>query len=238
MSRATALEYPGDELAAMAEARNYYEWILERWRPHLGGTVLELGAGIGTFSSRLARERLDRLILVEPVPQFAAHLRLRFAGERHVDVREGLLEDCLPALAGRVDGIVAVNVMEHIADDRQTFRTCARLLRPGGRLLVYVPALRWLWGPMDEHFGHVRRYGKKDLEKVLAGAGFESLDVRFTNLLGGVSWFIANRVLRRRTLTPRMVRLSDRTVIPLTAWLERVVRPPLGQSLVAVAAKT
>ncbi len=237
MSRDGILEYPSDELTAMAEASRYYDWILARWRPYVRGTVLELGAGIGTFSARLATQPVDRLILVEPVSRFAAQLRHRFDGARRVEIRNGVLEDCVAALRGQVDCIVAVNVVEHIADDRQTLQSCGQLLRAGGALLIWVPAHRWLWGPMDEQFGHVRRYDRKGLAVLLAETGFEVLDIRYANLVGIVSWLIANRILRRRTLTPKMVRLSDRTVIRITAWLERVVRPPVGQSLVAVALK-
>ena len=60
------------------------------------------------------------------------------------------------------------------------------------------------------------------------------VQARYVNLLGVLPWFVAGRLLRRRQLDPRLVALADRTVIPVTAALERFFDPPFGQSLMAV----
>ena len=65
MAPSSAFDYARDELDAMACARNYYRWILDAWRPHLGRVVLEFGAGIGTFSAHLLREPIERPIVSE-----------------------------------------------------------------------------------------------------------------------------------------------------------------------------
>jgi hypothetical protein len=69
----------------------------------------------------------------------------------------------------------------------------------------------------------------------LIGAGFRVHDLRYSNSLGVVSWYIAGRVLRRTTLTERDVRLYDRLVVPWLSRLERRIDPPFGQSLIAIA---
>jgi SAM-dependent methyltransferase len=222
----------------MAGAHHYYRWIDDAWRPYLAGTVLELGAGIGTFSAHLLAAPIDRLILVEPAAALAARLRARLGHEARVELYEGVLEDVPGTLgAAAVDAIVSVNVLEHIPDDARTLDAAHALLRPGGALLGLVPALPFLYGAMDRSFGHVRRYTKATLGQRLVAAGFALTRVRYMNLLGVVPWLVAGRVLRRRTLSPAMVRLGDRTLVRLTAHLERRFEPPLGQSVMAIARK-
>jgi SAM-dependent methyltransferase len=230
--------YASDELDALARAHNYYSWILDRWRPYIRGTVLELGAGLGTFSARLVEERIDRLFLVEPASDLIPRLRQRFSGCTRIDVLHGMLEDFHDQCLDRIDSIVAVNVLEHIVDDRGTLQTACKMLTAKGRLLVFVPAFNFLWGPMDTTFGHCRRYTKRGLAQLIGECGLDIVDIRYMNLLGSFSWFFANHILRQRTLNPRMVAIADRTLIPLSAALERLVTPPWGQSLMAIATKS
>jgi SAM-dependent methyltransferase len=238
MPPSTTFDYASDELDAMARASNYYDWILDAWRPYLGRVVVEFGAGIGTFSAHLLREPLERLFLVEPARTLGGRLEARFHGDGRVRVMRGILEHVQDELRlSGVDSIVGVNVLEHIDDDIATLRAARDILVPGGRLLIFVPAFRFLYGSMDRTFGHVRRYTKPDLAAKLAGLGFQILCSRYMNLLGVVSWLVAGRVLRQRTLSPGAVALADRTLIPLSSRLERWFGPPFGQNLLMVARK-
>ncbi len=231
--------YESDELEAMAHAKNYFRWILSQWRPYLMPTVVEVGAGTGNFSAHLLGERIERLILVEPARNLFEQLRRRFADHQRVELRGGTLEDCRRELRdARIGSVVSVNVLEHIPEDLQTLRAMQDVLVPGGTVLLLVPALRCLYGSMDRSFGHLRRYSRRQLAELLREAGLSIVFVRYMNLLGFFAWLLAGRVLHRRTLTGGMVRLSDRTLIPLTSWLEGVVTPPFGQSFVAVARKS
>jgi SAM-dependent methyltransferase len=239
MSAVTTIDYASSELDAMARARNYYRWILSAWRPHLGRVVVEFGAGIGTFSARLLEEpRVDRLFLVEPAPALHGRLATRFRDIDRVRVIPGILHDAADALTSvEVDSIVSVNVLEHIHDDVGTLRAAHDILRPGGRLFIFVPAFQFLYGSLDRAFGHVRRYTKRSLVALLESQGYEIVASRYMNLLGTVSWLMAGRVLRRHTLAPEAVALADRTLIPLSAGLERWFRPPFGQNVMVIARK-
>ena len=220
----------------MARAHNYYRWILGAWLPYLGRVVLELGAGIGTFSAHLIDAPIDRLFLLEPAPSLGRRLEERFRGHPRVRVLQGILEDFRPELrTARVESVVTVNVLEHIPDDRAALRSIRDILVPGGTVLIFVPALPFLYGSMDRTFGHVRRYTKTVLVSMLHDLGYEVLHSRYMNLLGAVSWFLAGRVLRQRTVSPLAVTIADRTLIPLSHQLERWVHPPLGQSVLVAA---
>jgi SAM-dependent methyltransferase len=231
--------YRGQELEAMAVAANYYRWLLATCRSHLGRIVLEHGAGTGTFSTALLGEPIEHLVALEPALNLLPALRARLApwGPR-ASVRADTLEQYAASPDRRtVDSIVSVNVLEHIADDRATLAAMAHILPAGGRLVVFVPALPWLYGTLDAGMDHVRRYGAGELRDKVRAAGFAVSEVRFMNLVGVLTWFVAGRVLRQRTLARASVRLFDRCVVPLVRALESRRPPPVGQSLLLLARK-
>ena len=230
----TEFRYPGTELDALAEAGNYYAAILRSFEGHLGRRVVEVGAGLGTVAEALLRVAdPDELTLIEPADNNVPRLRARFADEPRVRVVHGYLEAVVPGLV--TDSVVAVNVLEHVEDDVALLRAARAALAPTGKVLLFVPALMPLYGSLDRAFGHVRRYTKGSLEAALRGAGLRPIRIRYFNLPGVATWFLAGRVLRRTTLWPADVRRYDRWVVPWMTRLERRWEPPVGQSLVAVA---
>jgi SAM-dependent methyltransferase len=232
------MHYPGDELAAMAEARNYYAWVLAQCRSHIGRVVLEHGAGIGTFSELLLREvRPERLVALEPAENLVPRLRAHLAGwGERVEIVPSTLERAPAELRRRgIDTVVSINVLEHVPDDRATLRLIAELLPAGGCAVLLVPALPWLYGRLDAAFEHHRRYTRRELLAKVAEAGLSVEEARYLNLPGVLSWLVMGRVLRLRRLAPAAVRSYDRWVVPLVARLEQRHPPPLGQSLLVIA---
>jgi hypothetical protein len=131
--------------------------------------------------------------------------------------------------------VVAINVLEHIDDDRGALRSLARLVEPGGTIVLWVPGYMQLYGDFDRRVGHVRRYTPKTLRDAVVGAGLGCREVRPVNLLGGVAWWLAVRRGGVGSPNPRLVRVYDRLVVPATRVIEGLVRPPFGQSVLAVA---
>ena len=228
--------YSGTELDAMAEARNYCRWILDFFAPYLGKKVIEIGAGAGTFSELLLRiNRISKLILFEPGANLFPLLQEQFGDNPRVRLQSCSFD--LSVLDEPADSVVLVNVLEHILDDNALLLQIRQSLRPGGHVLLFVPALEWNYGSLDKAFEHHRRYSKPVLRKKLERAGFRVEHARYVNFLGIASWFLAGRVLRQKTLRPSQVRWYDRWIIPWSFKLERMWEPPVGQSLVAVAVK-
>jgi SAM-dependent methyltransferase len=229
--------YPGAELDACTEATNYYSWILAQFAPYLGQRVLEVGAGIGTFSQfLLSHPTIAELVLLEPAENLYPALTRRFSEEPRItavlsDISQYSSDSAL------ADSVVMVNVLEHVVHDSALLTELGTRLKPNGMLLVFVPALPWLYGTLDQSFGHIRRYTRASLAETLRRAGFEPLQLRYVNLPGVLTWFVVGRLLRRRTLSPSDVRRFDRWIVPLVARLERYWKPPVGQSVLAVARK-
>jgi SAM-dependent methyltransferase len=228
--------YSGSELEAMTHGRNYYRSILERFRPWTGSKVVEVGAGIGTFSSHLlSLEEIEELIAVEPGIDNFPRLRQRLGGDARAETVHAYIEQ-IPSLDS--DSVVAVNVLEHVEDDAGFLRNAWRITRDGGHLLLYVPALPRLFGTLDVALGHHRRYTKDSLTRVIESAGWQVHRMSYMNLPGVLAWFLFARILKKTSVSDMEVGIYDRLVIPLTSRVEKFWSPPAGQNLIAIATKS
>src|SRR5581483_11350475 len=115
-------------------------WLFSKLGPHMRGDVLEIGSGTGNLSGFIV-DAADSAVLTDMEPHYLETLGRAFAGRPGVTVTRYDLNGPPPAeIAGRrFDAIVAVNVIEHVADDHGLVRWLAGLLKPGGKLVVYVP---------------------------------------------------------------------------------------------------
>ncbi len=228
--------YSGTELDAVAEATNYYNWIMDAFVTHIGGRSIEAGAGVGTVSDLLLRRASPgQLTLIEPAANNVPILRQRFANDARVRIYHGYLEDLAGSLSAH--SVIAVNVLEHVERDDAFLRACYEVLDPGGFLLLLVPAVPAIFGSLDQAFDHFRRYTRPRLRAFLVSAGFEIEKLHYLNMIGVAAWFVSGRLLRRTTLAPAQVRFYDRWVVPLLRRIESVMHPPIGQSLLAIARK-
>lgn len=236
MSLAEAASPPPDRLGAatlerMAAAPGYNRWMFDRLRPWLGRRVLEIGAGIGNMSAFLVDR--ERIVLTDTEPYYIDRLRARFAGRPHVAVAELRLPGVAPRLvAERFDTVVCLNVLEHIEDDRASLSAMRDLLQPGGRLVLLVPALRVLYGTLDEALGHFRRYAPDEVTEKLGAVGFRVRHLEYFNLAGVPGWWLTGRVLRRRLIPTGALRWYE-ALVPLFR-LERLLPWRIGQSLIAI----
>jgi SAM-dependent methyltransferase len=226
------------ELELLASMPNYYAWIMEAFAPFLRGQVVEYGAGTGTFS-QLLLPLADTITLVEPSDDLVTTLRTKFRDEPKVQVvSESLEQYAIRMGAATADTIVMVNVLEHIEDDSQALVNLFRTLRPGGHLLIFVPALQVLMSRLDAVFGHFRRYHRKDLLQKVSKAGGEVQRCLYFDFFGVLPWFVLNKVMGATAFNPRIVNLHDRYVVPFSRAVERRISPPIGKNIILVARKS
>lgn len=223
--------FGGENLEVMAEARNYNDWLRGRVRRFGGGAdaALDFGAGIGTFSGSLSAPR-QRIHCVEP--DAASRDVLRDKGfNAHADIAS-VPDACVPYA-------FSLNVLEHIDDDVGALRELYRVLEPGGRLFIYVPAFEILFTSMDRHVGHVRRYRLGQLEARVREAGFDIDAAGYADALG----FFATLVLKAfdtpdpAPLNPRLVRFYDRVCFPVSRMLSVVLSRIVGKNAWVAARK-
>ena len=123
-------------LDALEGAQNYNAWVASLVVPYLGDDPIEIGSGTGTFATAWLETGVAKLTVSEVDPCLVDLLRERFATDPRVTVQEVDLLDVSPADHSCV---VALNVVEHIADDVAALRSAAQLLMPGGVVAMFVP---------------------------------------------------------------------------------------------------
>jgi SAM-dependent methyltransferase len=235
-----------EELERLASFEEWYWWhrgrrdmvcrILQRYAPP-HARILDVGCGTGATTAALSRfgdvSGLDMGLA-----------GLRHARARGLPVARGSADN-LPAGDASFDIVVALDVLEHLDDDRRALGEILRVLRPGGILLATVPAYAFLWSSHDEALGHRRRYRRAQLRERISAAGFEiplCSYVMAAILPVAIVVRLAERLWRRQgpgesgyfTL-PRPLNDLLAFVAGLGGWLVHVMVIPFGLSIVAVA---
>lgn len=227
--------YFGRDLEAMSFAQNYHQWIIDEFRPYLKGRVAEVGAGTGNFSELLVQLPLEAHLAFEPSSNMYPHLLQR---ARQWPLSRTFNTPLQPVAdhAESLDAVLYVNVLEHIEADAQELQQAYRMLKPGGHLLIFVPALSCLYSKFDRQLGHYRRYHKRPLTHLVKTAGFSIRSVKYFDFLGIFPWLVVF-VWLRQTLTAGNVSLYDSWVVPLVRPIERRLPPPVGKNLILVGQK-
>jgi len=229
----TTPQYPGRDLEAMTFALNYHRWIVREFATYLGDFVAEVGAGSGSVSQLLLERNPKSLHAFEPSNNLFPSLVKALSD----DARAKAVNDFFSARDGpKFDTVIYINVLEHIEDDRAELATAFAALNPGGHLLVFVPALSWLYSRHDRDIGHFRRYSKPELAALVAETGFSVVKNRYFDIAGIIPWYV-NFVLLRNSVGEKSVALYDHWVVPLMSRVESVVTPPLGKNVLLVGRK-
>jgi SAM-dependent methyltransferase len=170
-------DYAGrDNLEVMKEAVNYNKFLIDLVLSdsNQNEIVVDFGAGGGTFSMPAVNSGLN-LICIEPDLILSDHLR---SNGLHV------VNDIDQVGDNSIDYIYSLNVLEHIEDDYLILEILFQKLKPGGKILIYVPAFNFLFTSMDKKVGHFRRYSRKSLANCFQSAGFEIKESSYVDSLG------------------------------------------------------
>src|SRR6266850_1856410 len=208
---------------------------LEKEQPH----ILDVGCGTGANLELLARFGEAEGVDVSPEA-------LDFCRQRGLkSVRQGEAEN-LPFPDASFDLVTGLDVVEHLDDDVAGLKEMWRVLRPGGRALLFVPAFMFLWGVQDDVSNHRRRYTKKELKETLRAAGFEIERVTYAN----ITFFfpiLMGRLLMRLTgfrpasennLTVGVLNKPLGIILGSEAGLLRRVNFPFGVSAICIARRS
>ena len=236
-----------DQMAALDERHWWYRarrevvaaLIRRCAMPPAGARLLEIGCGTGHNLAMLSRfGEVDALEVDEEA---------RAIAERRLG--RPVMFAPLPQLRGipdhRYDWIGAFDVIEHVADDRAALASIARRLKPGGKLVITVPAHQWMWSAHDEVNHHRRRYSKRGLTRLFKAAPLKLEAIGYFNSLLfplAVAQRLASRVIKSDdpglSLPPPIVNKAfERAFAAERHVIGRVPLPP-GLSLFAVASAT
>ncbi len=221
-----------DVLATLEEADNYADWIYRLIRPHLG----DAGAR-DRCRSRRAHRTVAPSMRTSPPPTSRSGAS---TSSRSASTAAPTSRCCKPTSprwaprVGQFDSVVLINVLEHIDDDVDALVDLRELLKPGGRLCVFVPAFEGLYSDFDRRIGHRRRYRRSQLVTTFDQAGLAIIDARYVNTVGALAWWLFARQLGQVPTQRWSVKLYDRVAVPVIRSLEDDRRPRFGQSLLCI----
>lgn len=218
--------------------RKILKSVLERFAPkHANLRVMEAGCGTGGNLHMLSKFGTLDAFELDDEARVIAKTKLP------LDIKSGMLPDNIPYAPGKFDVVVAFDVIEHVEKDVESLASLGRQLAPGGRLVMTVPALPWLWSKHDETHHHFRRYTSKLLHETLLKAGLEPVRISYFNTL--LFPLITGLRLTRKvfglkeaaddTMPSSMVNRILKTIFGFESnWVGRIPMP-IGVSLLAVA---
>ena len=155
---------------------------IDRLNLPAGADILEIGSGTGANLDLLAD--FGKVVALEMSADAIVLAKERCSGTgRQISMRQGRCPEDLAGLAQKFDLICLFDVLEHIEQDGASLAGLGSMLKPGGKLLLTVPAYQWMWGPHDTHLHHHRRYSKHLLSARCAEAGLSIARVSHFNTL-------------------------------------------------------
>jgi SAM-dependent methyltransferase len=229
-------------LETLSAAAGFNRWMYETIAPYIVGPVLEIGSGIGNISAHVLGGGHETY-LSDLRPHYCERLREtlgqhpRCRDVLHLDLVAPHFEQTYARHLGRFGSVIALNVVEHIADDRLAIRNCCKLLHSSGRLIILVPAYKLLYNRFDRALGHFRRYSPRRLEKMFSANGLNVLDAFHFNLAGILGWFVSGSVLRQATISSRQMGWYN-CLVRLFRLLDRMTFRSIGLSVVAIGQNT
>jgi SAM-dependent methyltransferase len=217
----------------LGQADVYLEWLFKNLAPYIGQRVLDVGCAIGNIT-QFFQDR-QHVVGIDIAPEMIAEWKRRFADrpDWRAYVCDITQPEALALKSEALDTIICVHVLEHVRDDEAALRHMHDLLPKGGRLILLVPTVKWIWGRLDEATGHQRRYTWRELKPLLERHGYVIEDHWYVNFVAIFGWFFTGRILKRAIIPTSQYGLYNK-LTPLFARLETWIRPPSGLSVACI----
>ena len=192
------------------------------------GDIVEFGAGSGTQTSHVMAPS-DRLTCIEINPELQEKLRSK--GYRTATGLDEIQENAVSA-------VYSINCLEHIEDDAAALRAIYEKLLPGGRLVLYVPAMPVLFSSMDRLVGHYRRYRRRELIALLMGVGFTVTKAAYVDSVGVLPSLVYKAIPKASgEPSPKSLKFYDTYLFPVSQVADRATSKLFGKNLFVVAEK-
>ena len=130
-----------------------------------------------------------------------------------------------------------LNVLEHIESDQKAVVNSIKLLKPGGKLIILVPAYGFLYNVFDKELGHYRRYTRRTLEGIVVKCGLQQIHSRYFNFAGIPGWFISGKFQKNRTIPSNQMKLYD-ALVPVFKVCDKIIFNSAGLSVVVTGTKS
>jgi SAM-dependent methyltransferase len=229
-----------DTLSVIEEAKNFNSWTYNTIRPWLKGKVLEIGSGTGNISEFAVAENLE-IVLSDIRENYRTILTNKFGSSSNVkavlnlDIVSENFQQHFREYLGSFDSLFCLNVVEHIKDDALALQNCALLLKPGGNMVILVPAFQGLYNEFDRQLEHYRRYNRRSLEKIFP-SGFSFAYSRYFNVFGILGWFVSGKLMNKSLIPGKQMKIFD-FLIRFLKYADNLVFRRAGLSVIVVGKK-
>lgn len=232
----------GDQnLVVIDQTSNFTNWMYEEIKPYLGGNILEIGSGLGTYSKKVIRDFPQSKIWLSDIDKdYLEKLKDQFCRLPHVYTRKIDLNNPhdFENFPKKFNSIFALNVLEHVSDDIAAIKQLSRLLSPNGKLIFLVPAHKILFNCIDEAVGHCRRYDKQEIVEKIAQTDFKIKKLFYFNFFAIFGWFINGNILKKPALNESAMKFFDKLVPTFKIFERNFLRKISGISLIVILEKT
>ena len=230
-----------DTLDTMSEARKLNAWQYEDSSRHLSGKILEIGSGVGNISAFYVEENRD-ITLSDIRDNYLEKLTKKF--EKGVspnkiikmDLVASDFEEKYAKHIGTFDGLFALNVVEHIEDDTLAISNAKKLLKPGGKMVILVPAYQALYNGLDKALFHYRRYNKRSLNELFLKNDLSIDKSYYFNFAGILGWFVSGKLQKNNTIPGGQLKLYN-SLVPIFKLVDLITFRKIGLSVVCVGTK-
>lgn len=228
-------------LENLSVAERLNQWMFDSIRPYVKGAVLEIGSGIGNISSCFVQNGMP-LHVSDYSADYCRMLEEKFDTEPlirdvlHLDLAIPDIETAYPKLIGKFNTVFALNVVEHIKDHQLALANCYKLLAPGGRVIILVPAYQALYNGFDKELEHFRRYTRASLRRLLESQKFEVMRTWHFNFAGIFGWFWSGTVMGKKTLPAGELKFYNK-LVPVFRVADKMVGNQVGLSVIGVGVK-
>ena len=225
-------------LEVISRADRFNAWMYHTISPFCSGRVLEIGSGIGNISAFFLNNG-HRITLSDLRPNYRERLNEKYSAFKNLEsvIQLDLVDPVFPEkfrhLTHEFDTVFALNVIEHIRDDSLAIRNCHSLVKPGGNLIILVPAFQSLYNQFDKNLGHYRRYKQQSLNALLSKYGFKIIHNQYFNFGGILGWYVSGTILKKQTIPEGQMDFYN-VLVPVFKLIDFVTFNRVGLSVIAV----
>jgi 2-polyprenyl-3-methyl-5-hydroxy-6-metoxy-1,4-benzoquinol methylase len=230
-----------ETLDVISSADKFNKWTYEILKPYCKGEILEIGSGIGNISSYFLEQGAN-ITLSDIRLNYCKYLEEHF--DKYINLREiinldlvdPLFESKYKNLLNKFDTVFALNVIEHIKDDRLAIANAKKLLKHGGKLIILVPAYDFLYNTFDKELYHYRRYNKTKLKSLFISEKIKITDSFYFNCIGTIGWYVSGKLQANKSIPKSQMNLYNKLVW-LFRLVDKIVLNKIGLSVVVVGEK-
>ena len=230
-------DFEGEEtLKSMSHAVNLNNWMYSQIKPFINGKVLEIGSGIGNISQVFIKEGND-IDLSDIRDQYIDFLHDKFPDNKvlKIDLVHSDFDEVYGHLFRTYDLVFALNVIEHIENDKLAIKNISKLLKTNGIIYILVPAYQSLYNNFDKSLFHFRRYTKKSLKDIFQ-SNLKFIKSWYFNFAGIFGWYLVGNILKKEIIPESNMKLYN-FLTPIFKIMDRITLRSIGLSVVVVFKK-